>query len=216
MLCIQTAWHESPSSYLLHNKATRHVGPRHPVSALGKNFLLPLSPCSLATLSFYSPSMASYNNTNCCILSLNSSHNQETQRNSSWTECICRGICWQAYLWPRYAPGWGQEVGGRHVFCSLFMCWDFKTPGRALLLFYYLDTGRRSHRWFMLPVSRFPSPLGLISTSPKILGKRTLPAMGTWGTLAWCCVHNPHYCQNSELLMTNFSKIWETCMKKLS
>lgn len=182
----QTAWHKSPSSYLSYDKATRHVGPRHPVSALGKNFLLPLSPCSLATLRFYSPSMASYNNTNCCILSLHSSHKQENQRNSSWTEWICRGICWQAYLRPRYAPGWGQEVeaGGGQAPFLLFSIYVLRFQDTWKGFAPFLLIGYRPQGSLLIyksPNKLFSFPTGAYLHISKNTGETDSPSNGDLG-----------------------------------
>lgn len=40
--------------------------------------------------------------------------------------------------------------------------------------------------------------------NPKMLGKWTLPAMGTWVALVCCYTYKPNYCQSNELLMTKF------------
>lgn len=87
--------------------------------ALGKNFALPLSPCPLGALSVYFPPTACTRvSSSPCIHTTA----KKTGPNSSWTELICRGICWQASLRPQYAPCWGQRVavGGGQVPFLLF------------------------------------------------------------------------------------------------
>ena len=142
---------------------------------------------------------------------------ERTSPGSSWTELICRAICWQASLRPCWGPR-GRGAGQVpflpfYIYVLRFQdTWKGFAPSLLIgykpwgsLLIYVPDESK---------ASCFPSPLGLISTSgcelasgglytiPKCGGRWTLPAVGTWIIIVYGVIYT------NQITVKIMSSLW--------
>lgn len=160
-------------------------------------------------------------------------HTQENQPQCIKDWANLQGNLLAITLWPQYTPCWGQGIevaeGAGGISYVLYWCSEISKHLEGLCSFsanWIQATGLTAD---LCPVSALhwgSSPhldrsWGRGWYNAKVLGRWTLPTMGTWVTTVWCHTHKPNYSVNvmSSLWLNvtgNFLQGWEDLSKKPS